>query len=269
MFKKFLKRTVILISISSVSLYPMEKVVINSNTDVIKAMGAQMSHMRHMLEIYSLIGTGVTYKDPEKRLNMMIKNYEKTIKLISDKYKKDKVVQKDVAKAQKAWKPLKIELNKALSGKESEKELKKGAMFVHNNIRNVIKEMENIKNHFVEINGSKDIKELNAAIEVAASARRLSAHYMMKMWKLPDPTIEKHWNKGVEIFKKSLDILAKSKFIKNPEFKKQWNTADKSLKYILFINKSKNKYMPVIVQDRADKAYNAGIKMAEYVLNSK
>ena len=266
MFKHFLKIVITLVASSTVALYPMGRVVIQNDTDAVRAMGAQMSHMRHMLEIYSLIGTGVTYKDPQKRLKMMIWDYEETIKTVGKKYKNDKYVQESIAKSKKAWEPLKKEMSKVLGGKETPEEVEKGAMFVHDNIRSVIREMENMKHHFVEISGTKNIKELDSALEVAASARRLSAHYMMKMWGLPDPTIEKHWNKGAEIFRKSLETLSKSEFAKIPEFKKELDTAQKSFNFLMTVSKFKNKYVPVAVQDKADKAYKAGMNMAKYIL---
>ncbi len=266
MFGKFLKAAIIGIVGTTVALYPMEKIEIKNDADAIRLMGAQMSNMRHMLEIYSLIGTGVTYKDPQKRLKETISNYEETIKRVEEKYKSDKFIRKSISRSKKAWVPLKEKLDKALSGKESQEKMKKGAMFVHDNMRHVIKEMEDMKGHFVEKSGTKNLKELNAALEIAASARRFSAHYMMKMWEIPDPTIEKHWNEGAKIFKTSLDTLSHSHFAKHPEFKKQLDIAKNSFSFLMTVSKFKDKYMPVAVQDKADKAYKAGINMAKYIL---
>ena len=266
MFKRFLKAVVIVSVGVTVALYPMERVVIKNDTDAVRAMGAQISHMRHMLEIYSLIGTGVTYKDPQKRLKVIILDYEETIKTVGKRDKNDKYIQDSIARSEKAWEPLKKEMDRALSGKETQAELEKGAMFVHDNIRSVIREMENMKHHFVEISGTKNLEMLDAALDVSTSARRMSAHYMMKMWGLPDPTIEKHWNKGAEIFKKSLEILSKSEFAKDPEFKKELDIAQNSFNFFMTVINFKNKYVPVAVQDKADKAYKAGMMMAKYIL---
>ena len=269
MFNRFLKVILFVAVGTTMSLYPTERVVIQSDEDAVRAVGAQMAHIRHMLEIYSLIGTGVTYKDPQKRLESMILDYEETIKSIKKIYKSDKFVQNSIAKSKKAWEPLKKELSKALSGKETQKEMEKGAIFFHDNIRSVTKEMESMKRHFVDISGAKHFKLLDAALEVAASARRLSSHYMMRMWGLPDPTIEEHWNKGVEIFKSSLDKLSKSEFVKNPQFKKQLDIAKKSFNILTTVNKFKDKYVPIIAQDKADKAVKAGMMMTKYILEHK
>jgi len=258
----------ILVFIGSVSLYPMGRIIIQNDRDAIRAMGAQMSHMRHLLEIYSLIGSGVSYKNPKKRLEVMIWDYEKTIEVIKKRYKNDKFIQNSLKKAQKAWIPLKKEFEEVLGDDKPHQEMiRKDAIFIHNNIRDVIKEMEAIKNHLVKISKNRDNEILNAAIEVSASARRLSSHYMMKMWRLPDPTIEKHWDRGAEIFKKSLETLEKSKFMKNPEFAKELAKAKKAYKYILTIYSFKGKYMPVAIQDKANIAYKAGMNMVKIILN--
>jgi len=89
--------------------------------------------------------------------------------------------------------------------------------------------MEAMKAYMVTQVKFPEISALNAAIEIDASARRLSAHYAMAMWDLPDPTIEAHWQKGVAIYAKSLQVLKKSPLVADASFEKSLRTTQKML----------------------------------------
>ena len=253
---------------ATIALYPMEKVVIKDYEDAIRDIGAQMANMRNMLEVYALIGVGVDYKDPQKRLEDMISSYEQTLNTLAKRYKNDKFIQNSIAKSKEAWEPLKKELSKALGGKETKEEMKKGAIFVHDHMRSVIKELEDMKHHLVVLSKTKHTKMLDAAIEVAASARRISSHYMMKMWNLDDPTIKEHTDRGAKILKESLDTLSASTFVKDENFKKQLDKAKGAYNFLMNILKFK-RYVPVAVQDNSDTIYKAGMAMTAYILEHK
>ncbi len=237
---------------------------IKTSMNAILASGKQMSNMRKMLETYSLIATEVSYKSPNETLKKSIKEYENTINDI-DKNFKDEYIKNSIVRSKKAWKPVKTALLTALNNNDPDRLMKEG-LFIHGNIRSVIVELANMKKYLLEKEKINDSKMLNASIEIAASARRLSAHYMMKMWGLPDPTIEKHWNNGVRIYTNSIKMLKSSKYYKSPEFKKLLDATNKHLKYFNTVWMFDNKFMPVIVQDRADKAYNKANDMSKIIL---
>jgi len=113
------------------------------------------------------------------------------------------------------------------------------------------------------------IKELNAAIEIDASARRLSAHYAMAMWKLPDPTIEEHWQKGIAIYTKSLKTLAQSPFADDPAFAKNLKIAQKMLTSFTMMHDMavNDVYTPAVIQKRALKTSRAAMQMVKMILS--
>ena len=237
---------------------------IKNSMDVILASGKQMSNMRKMLETYSLIATEVSYKSPDERLKISIAEYEGIINDI-DKNFEDKYIKESIKKSKEAWKPVKIALLTALENNDA-KRLEKEGLFIHANIRSVIKELASMKKYLVKKEKVGDSEMLNASIEIGASARRLSAHYMMRMWGLPDPTIEKHWDNGVAIYTKSIKMLKGSVYYKNPEFKKLLDASEKHLKYFNMVWMFEDKFMPVIVQDRGDKAYYLANEMSKIIL---
>ncbi len=264
-----LKRLLAVVVAGVVGISQIFAMEIKSDTDAIVAMGESEAEMRHMLEFYAFIGAGVKYKKPKDKLKEHIKEHEEVMQAIGNRYKGNKAIMKSVNAEKKAWEPVKNLLLTALSGKKTQEQMTKEALFVDANIRSVIKELENFKKNLVEKSGVKNAKYLDAAEEIGASARRLSAHYMMKMWDLPDPTIMEHWNRGVEIYKHSLEVLEKSKFAKNPEFKKELDTAKQSYDFFMMVIKFKNKYVPIMVQRKADAAIKAGKKMVEIILKDK
>ena len=147
--------------------------------------------------------------------------------------------------------------------------MKKNAIFVHGNIRTVIKAMEAMKAHMVSQAKFPAIKELNAAIEIDASARRLSAHYAMAMWKLPDPTIEEHWKKGVSIYAQSLKTLKQSSYANDPAFAKNLKIAQKMLNSFTMMHDMavNGVFTPAVIQKRAGKASHAAMQMVKIILS--
>jgi hypothetical protein len=55
----------IMLSFTFQSLHAVE---IKTPLDAVQAMGHEMSEMRHMLETYAMIGTGVTFQLPKEKL---------------------------------------------------------------------------------------------------------------------------------------------------------------------------------------------------------
>ena len=236
---------------------------IQSPSEGIVETGQQISQVRFMLEVYSVIGTGIKYHDPRKRLNESIETFEQTLANLEKV--NDPEIQKAATKAQEAWKPVKKALMSAFEKRDPEA-MKKDALTVHADIRAVIVELEKIKELFLKQAEFAHAKEINAAIEVAASARRLSSHYMMKMWNLPDPTIDKHWNNGMEKYKKALEILESSPVGKDPNVAPKLKVCKKEYTFFETIIGFGDNYVPVLVQKHAQKAYKTANEIVKYLL---
>ena len=260
---KFYKKVSITLFISILTIVNLQAGK-KESVETILAMGEQMSNVRNMLENYSLIATKVTYKSPEDRLVENIAQYEKLMEETKKNFK-DKEIQKSIKISKKAWKPVKKALLTATK-EQDVKKMEEEGLFIHGNIRSVIRELANIKKFLLEKEKVKDSELLNASIEISASARRLSAHYMMKMWGLDDPTIEKHWNKGVEIYTNSIKLLKASEYYKDPKFKKLLNTTQKHLKYFTMVILFDDKYVPVLVQEKAKSAFESANEMSAIIL---
>ncbi len=239
---------------------------------IVLELGKQMSSMRNMLESYALVATDVEYKDPEKRLGDSIKEYESLLALIA-KTMKDKDIVDSLKASKEAWKPVKVAFVSARDHHKQDggddaihKRMIDEGIFIHANIRSVIKELAKMKAHILKEEKIADSKELNAAIEIAASSQRLSAHYMMKMWGLPDPTIQEHWDKGVKIYKDSIAILKKSAYYKDPKFKKELDATEKNLNYFVTVMMFDDKYVPILVHEKAKFTFESANKMSKTIL---
>jgi len=226
--------------------------------DGVMATGKQIAQVRFMLEVYSTIGAGIQYQAPKAKLTNAIQDYEETLDMLQKAFP-DPSIQTAIQKSHQAWPPVKKALLTALETQGSAA-MKQQALFVHGNIRTVIKEMETIKDHLLKKTNTSNAKEINAGIEIAASARRLSSHYMLKMWQVPDPTIDEHWNKGIQKYQSALDELRSSPFAKDPDISQWLKTCEKEFMFFKTVF-SFDDFMPVLVERNANKAYEAAGKI--------
>jgi hypothetical protein len=239
---------------------------IQTPTDGIIATGTQISQVRFMLEVYSTIGAGIKYRTPKDKLQAAILEYEHTLAQL-DKMQ-DPPIQASAKRSHMAWAPVKKALLTALE-KRDPVAMKKSALFVHANIRKVIQEMEIMKEHFLQQAKMGNAKEINAGIEIAASARRLSSHYMMKMWNLPDPTIDEHWNNGMKKYHNALIYLRQTPLAKDTQISTWLTSCETEYSFFKTVIKFGDNYMPVLVQRHAQKAYDTAGKIVMKLLNKK
>jgi len=262
---KRLKGLGIIVAIMLLSTSLLNASAAKNSVKAILDLGKQMSNVRNMLETYSLIATKVSYKAPDERLKKGLEEYEAVITFMETSFKDD-AIKKSLAKSKEAWKPVKKALLTALEDNDP-KRLQEEGLFIHANIRSVIKELANMKKYLFEKEKLKVGKELNAAIEIAASSQRLSAHYMMKMWGLPDPTIQEHWDKGVLIYTDSIALLKASSYYKDAEFKKWLDVTETHLNYFTMVYSFEGKFMPSVVHEKAEDAYEHANKMSAKILS--
>ena len=262
---KSYKKIKILILVTLLSLVNIQAGDSKNSLKYILDLGAEMSNMRNMLETYSLIATKVSYKSPDERLKKGIKQYEDILASIEKNFTDDSELKKSIKASRVAWKPVKTALMTALSDNDTKRMMDEG-LFIHANIRSVIKELAKMKMYLLKKEKITDSDKLNALIEIAASSQRLSSHYMMKMWGLPDPTIQEHWDNGVKIYTDSIKILKESDYYKDTEFKKLLDSTEKHLKYFKMVMTFEDKFVPVLVHDKAENAYNSANKMSAVIL---
>lgn len=239
---------------------------LKNNLDAVLGLGGQMSNIRAMLETYGMLGMNIKFREPDKRLKASILQYETLLDTVEKNFP-DKFIQKTVADSRIAWKPVKKALYTALenAGKDS---MKDNALYIHANIRSVIKGMVAMKKYLLDKMHVKNASYLNASIEIGASARRLSAHYMIRLWKLNDPTVEKHWNNGVKIYTNSIAILRKSDFAKDAKFKKLLDDCDEKLKYFNMTWSLPDLGTPALIHKKAEKVFEEANIMTKMILKS-
>lgn len=261
---KFIKHICVVLFLLHSSLHATSH---KDNKETILALGMEMSNMRNMLKAYILIGAKIKYKNPTKKLKSGMQHYEDLLDSIQIKYPQDTTIQTSIQISLDAWIKVKGAMQLALKN-ETLENMKKGAIFIHGNIRTVIKEMAHMKKHLLDNSQISHKESLNASIEIAASARRLSAHYMMDLWHLDDPTIEKHWNKGLKIYADSIRILQASPFTHNPKFKKLLASCIKYHKYFTRMG-DKPKIFSILIDKKANIVFRQAKEMTEIILAVK
>jgi hypothetical protein len=262
MFVKILFFLILILSLNTV-----QAVEIQDDSDTILKLGMEMSNMRNMLEAYILIGIKLDYKNPTKKLKNGITHYENLLMALHAKYKDDADIQKSIASSFKAWKIVRKAMVLALNNATSLEKMKEGAIFIHGNIRTVIKEMARMKKILLNKSDIKDKEALDASIEIAASARRLSAHYMMALWKLDDPTIQKHWNKGLKIYGDSLEVLRQSHYMHNNKFRVLFNSCSKYHRYFKKMGE-KRKIFSILIDKKSNIAFKKAKEMTTIILQN-
>jgi len=250
-----------------VYINPLHATEIKDDNDAILKLGMEMSNMRNMLEAYILIGIKEDYKNPTKKLKNGITQYEDLLLSLQSKYANNNEIQQSIGTSHKAWEIVRKAMVLALDKNNSLKEMKDGAIFIHGNIRTVIKEMALMKKILLDKSTINNKDALNASIEIAASSRRLSAHYMMALWHLDDPTIKKHWEKGLKIYKDSLDILNNSSYIKNEEFLSLLSSCNKYYRYFVKMW-NRPKIYSILIDKKSNIVFNKAKKMTDIILKS-
>jgi len=257
--------TKVLISLIMLGTMTIQAADVKKNLETVVKLGGQMSNVRLMLETYSLLGMDIKYSDPKTILTKSMAEYETLLGDIEKNYQDDAIKQ-SIVKSRAGWKPIKEALMTAMEKADS-KTLKTNAQFVHDNIRTVIKELANMKKFLLAKNKVEHAGNLNAAIEIGASARRLSSHYMMKLWKLDDPTIQKHWDNGIKIYGDSLAMLKSSTLVQDPNFKSLLSSCEHAYKYFMMLG-SMQKGMPTLVHKKAESVYDKANKMQAIILST-
>lgn len=222
-----------------------------------------------MLGNYILIGAKIKFKNPVTRLQENVKKYESSISLLEKKYDNDATIKESLQNIQIAWRPIKEKLL-SVTMESNRETMRKDAQLLHTNLNNIIIKMEDIKKYLLKSITSINIIELNSAIEISISAQHLSAHYMMQMWELPDPSIIKHWDSAITKYKKGIVILKKSSYYKNPEFKEWLDKTDRILEYaIISFSMIDENSIPSMIQNKCETAYEMGNKMALKIVSTK
>jgi len=257
--------TIILFMAMSLFSFSLNASGYEKNTEAILKIGENMASIRGVLEAYSMVTAKIKYKVPKEDLKEDISEYESLISYLEKNYH-DKTISKKLKEDKKAWDKIKPAIMSAFETYDIDK-MKKNILFIHSNIRTVLKNLEDIKSYIIQKYDIKNEKELNAAIEIGASAKRLSAHYMIKMLNVNDPTVDKHWGKGIKIYSNSIAILKASKFYKNPKFKELLDDTQKKLKYFKTMY-GLDQYMPVIFKRKASQTVKESNDMLKIILKS-
>lgn len=230
------------------------------------SIGEQMSSLIDMLEIYSLIGLGVTYGAPVKKLKNSITAYDMMLINLSSTYK-EKTMQKSIEKTRLSWRKIRRALYGVLVLTDR-KTMKLNAVYINEKLRIAIKELNEMKDHLLKSAGIKNKKILDAAILMGVSSKRLSSNYMMKVWGVEDPSIDQYWEENMKTFSHSLKYLEESSFVKDEEFKQYLKTSLREFGYFSVVYTLQHK-VPALVNRKAAIVTRSAGSMIKTILSKQ
>lgn len=254
-----MKRIIVLLLSCFVFLGAKIDIQIENDKSAVIHLGEELASIRNMLEIYAQITGGIKYKLPKERLQQSLEELEVLLDTLDSKYGSDTIITSSTKSARELWKPVKEILENALTENADRKMLKGKVVYVHDHIRGTIKNISKMKAHIIEISSISHIAEINAALEIGASSRRLSAHYMMKLLDVDDPTIEKHYKRGLKRYEEALQILKTS----NPsrETAEMLSVFEQGLRYFKNVW-SMHIFTPALVVKRANEVFTKATELA-------
>ena len=243
-----------------------DKITIKSDQDAIVYLGGELSNIRGMLEMYAQLGCRITYKlpNPKEKLKALLVEFDSLMDALDVKYSNDTLILDTTKEARNFWSPVKSVIVKALAQDMDTDLIKAKTIYIHNNIRSTIKNISKMKAHLVKTSKIKYAEEINAVLEIGASARRLSAHYMMRTLNVDDPTIEKHYKKGLSIYKSSLALLTASTFSKDAKVAEYLKFFKKRLLYFEYIWQVKA-LTPVLMSKWSYDVYKKTNELAKFI----
>jgi hypothetical protein len=243
------------------------EVVLTSDRDTIVALGDEIAGMRDMLKNYIMSAIDLKYKDPNRRLDENIEQFESTIEAVRQKYSDTEVVDA-LATIDKTWSTFKGKLLLGKEKKVSKEQMKEGALYIHDNTRTIVKALMLMKRYFIQKSSIKEIKVYSASRNIGVSARGFGSHYMLKMWEVNDPTIKEHWdNKVAKKLLASLVVIKASSYGTNPRVKAILKTVERDYRYLdhLFYGMEGN-YMPSLVDKKTNEMYRLSLELSEIIL---
>ncbi len=234
-----------------------------TNLKSVLSIGEQMSSLIDMLEIYSLIGLGVTYDTPVKKLKNSITAYDMMLINLSSTYR-DETMQKSIEKTRLSWRKIRRALYGVLVLTDR-RTMKLNAVYINEKLRIAIRELNEMKDYLLKSSGIKNKNILDAAILMGVSSKRLSSNYMMKVWGVEDPSIDKYWKKNMETFSRSLEYLKESSFTKDKEFGKYLKTSLREFRYFSVVYTLQHK-VPALVNRKAAIVTHSADNMIKTIL---
>ena len=240
------------------------RIEIKSDKDGIIYLGGELSNIRGMLETYAQIVDHISYKHPKEKLHKSLDQLDTLLSQLDVTYDSDSVIREHTKKARDFWAPVKKILLGAFDGSVDTNTLRSKTITIHNNIRNTIKSISAMKAHIIQTSKIKHSAEINAALEIGASARRMSAHYMMRLLNIDDPTIEAHYKNGLKIYEESLVILHASTFAKDPVCAKSLTLFERKLLYFKQIWEMEV-MTPALVIKRGNTVFEKATELARYI----
>jgi len=237
-----------------------QNIDIKSDRDAVIYLGEELSNIRGMLEIYAQIAGGVTYKMPKERLSLSLSRLDELLEKVESRYSNSPTIKETIKSTRGYWAPVKEVLEGAVASSIKRENMVAETLFVHNNIRKTIKGISAMKADVIAHSKIPHVKEINALLEIGASARRVSSHYMMKMIKVEDPTIKKHYENGIKIYKDSLQLLRNSKAVTQNNISSILDYFGKSLFYFEQIW-NMQRFTPSLVVKKSNQVFEKSIML--------
>lgn len=213
-------------------------------SEAINKAGKQRMITQRMLKDYALIGMNNTYGNPKEDLQKMIEVFDTTLVDLA-LFVEDKATQESLSKVKKLWKDVKKMLEDSPS-KEKVVELKK-------EIDKLLEEANNVTERIVKVTGTDTGETINIAGRQRMLSQRMASLYMLKVWEIDTPQLDRELFNAIEEFDKAQKRLLASK-LNTDAIKKLLENSKKSFMFFKMMGNSKSKkFIPSLINRSANK----------------
>jgi len=237
---------------------------IKTKQDAMIAIGLETANLNSILSLLCMNYMGVEYNNPHQRIQAIAKHYDETLEAMHKGFESPDIRQNiDNLKAQ--WARSKDKILAQFNNNTSQKI---DARSVYDSIQTNLAELKKTQALFLEGFQTNHIADVNAAIEIGASAKQLSSLYLIKLCKLDNPTYDELWLKAVHRFQTGIATLKQSSLMHDKTFTTALTASEKHLHFFEMMKKM-SRGAPVAIDKRSDQVLRLSTQMLKTILETK
>ena len=215
---------------------------IESLQEAINISGKQRMFTQRMLKDYAMIGMRNKFGNPEKDLQIVIKNFDDDIILLSH-YIKNKAIKKEIAVMNKLWIPI-----KKLLSEDAEKEK---IVSLQEDLDILLKKANSITKSLAKLSSKKSDHIINISGKQRMLSQRMASLYMLRVWGITDSKFKVKLEKAMTNFKEAL-IGLKASNLNTPKINKLLSKVERSFKFFEFMGRSNSKFIPSLIYRKSN-----------------
>ena len=236
--------------------------IIITPIDGLFATGEQIESLYGMLDQSVMLGSGIRYQSPEKKIKHYLETYRAELDGLAMNFSSP-LIQESVQKNRKNWKKLEPFARDILAQKHREK-IQASVMGTYSDILAATKAQRAMKQHFLQSIPRERRAYVDAAFTMGALLQKLSSYYMIQIWDSKNTAISKERKASIKKYKALLSLLKSSPYAADPSFLKLISRSEKTFTYLEFLW-SLSTSTPSLVVKKTQNALRGVYEVKEYI----